>query len=83
MGHDDRARFLEFVTACPHLQQIGLSGVAIEVLPAQPGCRVPTARSCGNQLRLPGYKTAEELRHGLQEAFVNMPAGGVHERDGA
>ena len=33
MGNESRAKFLNFVTACPHLPPVGLSMLEIEVLP--------------------------------------------------
>ena len=79
MAHDERARFLEFVTACPHLPSVGVTGVAIEVHRAPDGARLPTAQTCANMLRLPPYKDADELRRGLETAFANLQGGGVHE----
>ena len=80
MGNEARAKFLNFVTACPHLPPVGLSMLEIEVLPqhADQGL-FPTAQTCGNKLYLPEYETAEELRAGLAEAFANTEAGGLHE----
>ena len=82
MGNEARAKFLNFVTACPHLPPVGLSMLEIEVLPQHSGGAFPTAQTCGNKLYLPEYETAEELRHGLAEAFANTEAGGLHEHAG-
>ena len=79
MANDERAKFLNFVTACPHLPPVGLSMLEIEVLPQHNGSLLPTAQTCGNKLYLPEYETAEELRAGLAEAFANTEAGGLHE----
>ena len=79
MGNESRAKFLNFVTACPHLPPVGLSMLEIEVLPVHNGSTFPTAQTCGNKLHLPEYDTAEELRAGLAEAFANTEAGGLHE----
>ena len=83
MGNDDRRKFLNFVTACPHLPPIGLSMLEIEVLPlhADKG-NIPTAQTCGNKLYLPEYDTPEALRSGLSEAFANADYGGLHEHGG-
>ena len=62
MGNEARAKFLNFVTACPHLPPVGLSMLEIEVLPPHSGGAFPTAQTCGNKLYLPEYETAEELR---------------------
>ena len=82
MGNESRAKFLNFVTACPHLPPVGLSMLEIEVLPQHSGSAFPTAQTCGNKLYLPEYDTAEELRGGLAEAFANTEAGGLHEHAG-
>ena len=82
MGNETRAKFLNFVTACPHLPPVGLSMLEIEVLPQHSGSAFPTAQTCGNKLYLPEYDTAEELRGGLAEAFANTEAGGLHEHAG-
>ena len=77
MRHDERANFLEFVTACPHLPPVGVTGVAIEVQRARGS--LPTSHTCSNQLCLPAYESADELRRGLTDAFANLKAGGMHE----
>ena len=82
MGNEARAKFLNFVTACPPLPPVGLSMLEIEVLPQHSGSALPTAQTCGNKLYLPEYETAEELRTGLSEAFANTEAGGLHEHAG-
>lgn len=82
MGNEARAKFLNFVTACPHLPPVGLSMLEIEVLPQHSGSAFPTAQTCGNKLYLPEYETAVELRTGLFEAFANIEAGGLHEHAG-
>ena len=75
MGNEARAKFLNFVTACPHLPPVGLSMLEIEVLPQHHG-EFPTAQTCGNKLCLPDYEDADKLRDGLGEAFANTDAGG-------
>ena len=82
MGNEDRAKFLNFVTACPHLPPVGLSMLEIEVLPQHSGSAFPTAQTCGNKLYLPEYDDAPSLRAGLAEAFANADFGGLHERAG-
>jgi len=82
MANDERANFLNFVTACPHLPPVGLSMLEIEVLPQHNGSLLPTAQTCGNKLYLPEYDDAEGLRVGLAEAFANADFGGLHERAG-
>ena len=82
MGNEDRAKFLNFVTACPHLPPVGLSMLEIEVLPQHNGGLLPTAQTCGNKLYLPEYDDAPSLRAGLAEAFANADFGGLHERAG-
>jgi len=82
MPNVDRAKFLNFVTACPHLPPVGLSMLEIEVLPQHSGGAFPTAQTCGNKLYLPEYDSAAELRSGLAEAFANTEAGGLHEHAG-
>jgi E3 ubiquitin-protein ligase TRIP12 len=79
MGNESRAKFLNFVTACPHLPPVGLSMLEIEVMPQHGGGLLPTAQTCGNKLYLPEYPSAKELRAGLAEAFANTEAGGLHE----
>jgi len=79
MTNESRAKFLNFVTACPHLPPVGLSMLEIEVMPQHAGGLLPTAQTCGNKLYLPEYETASELRTGLAEAFANTEAGGLHE----
>lgn len=81
MANSERAKFLNFVTACPHLPPIGLSTLEIEVLPQHNGF-VPTAQTCGNKLYLPEYDDPDALRNGLAEAFANADFGGLHERAG-
>jgi len=78
MGNDERRKFLNFVTACPHLPPVGLSTLEIEVLPQHNGA-FPTAQTCGNKLYLPDYESPEALRSGLLEAFANADFGGLHE----
>jgi len=78
MGNDERRKFLNFVTACPHLPPVGLSMLEIEVLPQHNGA-FPTAQTCGNKLYLPEYETPDSLRTGLAEAFANADYGGLHE----
>lgn len=82
MGNESRAKFLNFVTACPHLPPVGLSMLEIEVLPQHGNSAFPTAQTCGNKLYLPEYDDPEELRAGLAEAFANTEAGGLHEHAG-
>ncbi|KAL1525929.1 hypothetical protein AB1Y20_020755 [Prymnesium parvum] len=81
MANSERAKFLNFVTACPHLPPVGLSMLEIEVLPQHNGF-VPTAQTCGNKLYLPEYDDPVALRNGLAEAFANADYGGLHERAG-
>ena len=82
MGNESRAKFLNFVTACPHLPPVGLSMLEIEVLPQHSGGAFPTAQTCGNKLYLPEYDSPDDLRAGLAEAFANTEAGGLHEHAG-
>ena len=81
MGNESRAKFLNFVTACPHLPPVGLSMLEIDVHPQHSGS-FPTAQTCGNKLYLTEYDDADELRVGLAEAFANTEAGGLHEHAG-
>ena len=81
MGNEARAKFLNFVTACPHLPPVGLSMLEIEVLPQHNGA-FPTAQTCGNKLYLPEYDSPDALRSGLAEAFANADYGGLHEVGG-
>mmetsp|Transcript_17719 Transcript_17719/g.35731 ORF Transcript_17719/g.35731 Transcript_17719/m.35731 type:complete len:776 (-) Transcript_17719:348-2675(-) len=79
MSHEQRAQFLNFVTACPHLPSVGLGELVIQVQPQEPGKPLPTAHTCEPSLRLPLYESAEELVAGLEMAFANIKAGGLHE----
>mmetsp|Transcript_37776 Transcript_37776/g.62537 ORF Transcript_37776/g.62537 Transcript_37776/m.62537 type:complete len:83 (+) Transcript_37776:2-250(+) len=79
MDNLERAQFLSFVTACPHLPPVGLAALTISVQQQAPGLAKPTARTCTATLWLPAYDTAEQLAAGLREAFANIEAGGVHE----
>jgi len=79
MPHAERAHFLNFVTACPHLPPAGLEMLEIEVAPQRAGLNTPTSQTCGNKLYLPAYRTIEELRQGLHVAFANAEYGGLHE----
>jgi E3 ubiquitin-protein ligase TRIP12 len=79
MEHEGCARFLTFVTACPHLPPSGVGALAISVHPQQGGKMLPSAHTCTSQLYLPEYPTAEALRSGLETAFANTEAGGLHE----
>ena len=82
MGNEARAKFLNFVTACPHLPPVGLSMLEIEVLPAHAGSAFPTAQTCGNKLYLPEYDSADDLRDGLAEALPTpRPAVSTSTRD--
>jgi hypothetical protein len=80
MKHSERAQFLDFVTACPHLPPSGLETLEIEVVPQRAELAIPTSQTCGNKLYLPAFRTIEELRAGLQIAFANAAYGGLHER---
>ena len=82
MDNATRAKFLNFVTACPHLPPVGLSMLEIEVLQQHSGGKLPTAQTCGNKLYVPEYDSAESLRSGLAEAFANADYGGLHEHAG-
>ena len=82
MGHESRAKFLNFVTACPHLPPVGLSMLEIEVSPQHGNSAFPTAQTCGNKLYLPEYDSPDALRSGLAEAFANADYGGLHEHAG-
>ena len=82
MANGERGKFLNFVTACPHLPPVGLSMLEIEVLPQHNGSYLPTAQTCGNKLYLPEYDDPDALRLGLAEAFANADFGGLHERAG-
>ena len=79
MPHAERAQFLNFVTACPHLPPSGLEMLEIEVAPQRTGLTIPTSQTCGNKLYMPAYRSAEELRQGLHVAFANAEYGGLHE----
>jgi hypothetical protein len=79
MPHTERAQFLNFVTACPHLPPSGLEMLEIEVVPQRPAIFIPTSQTCGNKLYLPAYRTLDELRNGLHIAFANAEYGGLHE----
>lgn len=74
-----RARFLEFVTACPRLPPGGLAAAEISVAPANPPGSLPRARTCTKELRLPKYSSAEELEERLNWAIDN--AEGLYEYD--
>ena len=82
MGNEERGKFLNFVTACPHLPPVGLSMLEIEVMPQHNGSVMPTAQTCGNKLYLPEYDDANALRAALAEAFANADYGGLHEHAG-
>jgi hypothetical protein len=75
MNMENRARFLEFVTAIPAMPR---SGLTIEVSSFSDHV-VPRAHTCANQLHLPEYKTQEELHTGLMLAMDLERDGAFHE----
>jgi len=69
MPPERRARFLEFVTACPRLPHGGLAAAEIAVVQSKPKGALPRAHTCTNELQLPAYDTVEELSAKLREAM--------------
>jgi len=78
----DRARFLDFVTACPRLPPGGLASLGIEVAP-ETRSRYPRTRTCSKLMWLPAYATQVELREKLRAALANAKEGGFHEHQEA
>jgi len=82
MPIEDRARFLDFVTACPRLPPGGLASLGIEVAP-ESRSRYPRSRTCSKLMWLPAYATQMELREKLRAALANAKEGGFHEHQEA
>ena len=74
----DRARFLDFVTACPRLPPGGLASLGIEIAPENRS-RYPRSRTCSKLMWLPSYDTQGELHEKLRAALANAKEGGFHE----
>lgn len=81
MTNKDRAKFLDFVTACPRLPPGGLASLNIEIAPESGKSLYPRSRTCTNLMWLPQYSTKEELRDKLHTALANSKDGGFHEHN--
>uniref|UniRef100_A0A7S0H648 HECT domain-containing protein n=1 Tax=Hanusia phi TaxID=3032 RepID=A0A7S0H648_9CRYP len=82
MSNSDRARFLDFVTACPRLPPGGLASLSIEIAP-ETRSRYPRSRTCSKLMWLPAYSSQAELREHLRAALINAKEGGFHEHNEA
>mmetsp|Transcript_22218 Transcript_22218/g.44732 ORF Transcript_22218/g.44732 Transcript_22218/m.44732 type:complete len:147 (-) Transcript_22218:24-464(-) len=80
MPNMERAKFLDFVTACPRLPPGGLAALSIEVAP-ESRSKYPRTRTCSKLMWLPGYATKGELRECLRAALANAKEGGFHEHN--
>lgn len=78
----EQRRFLKFVTSCSRPPLLGFNALeprlcvqlAGAVLDPGATARLPTAATCMNLLKLPPYRTAEEMRAKLLYA-INAGAG--------
>lgn len=81
MSNQDRARFLDFVTACPRLPPGGLASLSIEIAPGAGPAAFPRSRTCTRLMWLPAYETQEQLSEKLYGALANSTEGGFHEHN--
>lgn len=72
MSEDDKQKFIKFVTSVPKAPLLGFSSLnplfAIRFAGTDTQ-RLPTASTCINLLKLPRYRTKEELRRKLEDAI--------------
>jgi hypothetical protein len=71
--------FVAFLTGCPHLPPGGLRALrpSPTIVPAEDPLRLPTSRTCTNLLRLPPYRSSQELSAKMCMALLGFEGFGM------